>query len=103
MTERPPAIARNVRHIVKNTLRGFADIELASGLVLLGCAVHQKRSHAWIQMPSRSFESDDGTVKWIATVDFVDSATRARFQKIALAAASEAFPEIAATQEEQAQ
>ena len=38
MTERPPAVARNVRHIVRGTLRGFVDLELASGFVLLGCA-----------------------------------------------------------------
>ena len=99
MTERPPAIARNVRRVVKNTLRGFFDLELASGLVLLNCAVHQKRSHAWIQMPSRSFEAGDGTVKWIATVDFIDSATRSRFQQLALTAAREVF-ELAAKQEE---
>ena len=103
MTERPPAVARNVRKIVKNTLRAFVDLELASGLVLLGAALHQKRSHWWLQMPSRSFESSDGTITWIATVDFIDSATRARFQKIALEALREHFPELAAKEEEEAQ
>ena len=102
MAERPPAVARNVRHIVRNTLRGFADIELASGLVLLGCAIHVKRSHVWIQMPSRSFESGDGSAKWIATVDFIDSETRAQFQKLALEALREHFPELE-TKEEEAQ
>ena len=96
----PPAIARNVRRVVKYTLRAFVDLELASGLVLLNCAFHVKRSHRWVQLPSRSFEADDGTVRWVSTVDFVDAATRARFQKIALEALREHFPELQQQQEE---
>ncbi len=92
----------NLRHVVKNTLRGFFDLQLASGMVLVGCGLHVKRSHVWVQMPSRSFEASDGTISWVPTVDFVDRETRSRFQTIAVAAASQAF-QIAATEEEEGQ
>ena len=88
----------NARPIVRNTLRGFFDLQLASGMVLVGCALHRKRSHVWVQMPARSFEASDGTISWVPTVDFVDRETRSRFQTIAVAAASQAFMVAMSTQ-----
>ena len=96
---RPPAVAINPRPLVRNTLLGFVDIELASGLILRGCTVHKKRSHAWVGLPARPFKSANGKF-WLPCVDFANTAARARFQTIALAAAAEHFPELAATEEE---
>ena len=93
MSERP-AIATNPRRVEKNTLRGFFDLELASGLVLKGCALHLSHGKYWIGLPARPFETPEGAKSWAPVVDFRDRSTKDKFQALALAAAAEHFPEI---------
>jgi hypothetical protein len=45
---------------VKNTLRGFIDIELGIGLQIKGATLHVTEGRAWIGVPSRSMMGSDG-------------------------------------------
>jgi hypothetical protein len=71
----------------KNTLRGFFDIELASGLILRGCMLHEKNGRRWVGLPAKPY----GAQSWAAIVDFRDKRTAARFQELATAAAVAAY------------
>jgi DNA-binding cell septation regulator SpoVG len=71
------------------TLRGFANLQLASGLIIKDVGVHIRDSGAkWISMPSRRYEAN-GETKYFPYVDFKDAATKANFQKQTLAALAE--------------
>ena len=65
----------------KNTLRGFFDLELPSGMVLVGCALHEKHSKFWIGLPAKPYTAADGSLAWSKIVDFRDARTRGRFQE----------------------
>jgi hypothetical protein len=64
----------------KNTLRGFFDIELASGLILRGCTLHFKNEKSWIGLPAKPWTKPDGTQSYTAIIDFRDKQTSYRFQ-----------------------
>jgi hypothetical protein len=72
----------------KNTLKGFADLELSRvGLVLRDCTWHQKDDREWIGFPARSYEKD-GTTAWQPIIEFAEGAkeARAQFQQQAIEA-----------------
>ena len=50
------------RPLVKNTLRGFATVELPIGLVIKDISVHQKNDKCWAGLPAKPIISQDGTV-----------------------------------------
>jgi hypothetical protein len=66
--------------VEKNTLRGFFDLELPSGMILSGCMVHTKNDQWWVGLPSKPYTAADGTQSWSKIVDFRDGKTRDRFQ-----------------------
>jgi len=73
----------------KNTLRGFADLELTRvGLVLRDCCWHEKNGKEWLAFPAKSYETKAGATAWQPLVEFAESATEARrqFQEQAVAA-----------------
>jgi hypothetical protein len=73
----------------KNTLRGFADLELTRvGLVLRDCLWHVKGDKEWVGFAARSYEDKDGNTAWQPLVEFAEGAKQAReqFQKQALEA-----------------
>jgi hypothetical protein len=41
------------KHLVRGSLQGFADIAMDSGLVLLGCTLHESNGKRWVNPPSR--------------------------------------------------
>jgi hypothetical protein len=41
------------RPLRKNSLRGFATVELSIGLVIEDCPVHLSHSRAWARLPSK--------------------------------------------------
>jgi len=70
----------------KNTLCGFADLELpAMGLKIIGATLHQKADSRWVGLPGRPYQ-DGGEQKWAAILDFTSKAARDAFQIAALAA-----------------
>jgi hypothetical protein len=81
--------ASNFKPFRKRSLRGYADLELPSGLILRGCALHENgNGDQWVALPSRSYTSLDGSTKYAPVVEFAESATQARkkFQQQALEA-----------------
>ena len=48
------AVVLTARRIEKNSLRGFFDLRLPSGLVLRGCSLHLSHGRWWIGMPART-------------------------------------------------
>jgi hypothetical protein len=97
------AVVLGARRVEKNTLRGFFDLRLPSGLVLRGCSLHLSHGRWWVGMPSQSYTNRDGAQAWSPIVDFTDARSRKRFQEVALAAlvAHGLFPEIAESAEAQ--
>src|SRR5262245_40887166 len=74
----------------KNTLRGFADLELTRvGLVLHDCTWHwHENGKQWVAFPARSYTNKDGATQWQVLIEFAEGAKRAReeFQRQALEA-----------------
>jgi hypothetical protein len=69
------------RPFSKNTLRGFADLELTRiGLILRDCTLHEKNGKQWISFPAKSFTGQDGETKWQPLVEFAEGADEARKQ-----------------------
>ena len=64
--------ALNARPVVKGTLRGFFDLQLASGLILRNGALHQKRSRRWVQLPLALLRSSRRHGAMGVCVDFID-------------------------------
>ena len=80
------------RNILKrNILRGFFDVELASGLILRGYCLHEKNGNFWCGPPAKPYEDKDGKQTWAAIIDFRDKQTGYRFQQIVIPLAVEAF------------
>jgi hypothetical protein len=65
----------------KNSLRGFFDVALPSGMVVCGCTLHETNGRHWVGLPSKPYPSDDGAQAWAKIVDFVDKETHSRFQQ----------------------
>lgn len=53
-------IAEDFRRVEKNTLRGFFDLVLPSGLVLKECSWHCQADKQWIGLPGKPQLDRDG-------------------------------------------
>lgn len=67
----------------KNTLLGFADLELTRvGLVLRECPWHQHpNGKTWIAFPARPYTGADGVPRWQPLAEFSPGADREEFQR----------------------
>jgi hypothetical protein len=87
-------IASNFREVVRNTLKGFFDLELSNGLTLNDCSLHEKAGKRWISLPAKAqIDSEgrhaigpNGKKLYITIVEIKDRVRRERFQAEALAA-----------------
>jgi hypothetical protein len=73
---RPSATVLCARRVEKNSLRGFFDLRLPSGLVLRSCSLHLSHNRWWVGMPVQSYTNADGERSWSAVVDFADDRTQ---------------------------
>jgi hypothetical protein len=89
-----PARILSFKLVEKNTLRGFFDLELPSGMILSGCMVHTKNDQWWVGLPSKPYTAADGTQSWTKIVDFRDAKTRNKFQETITPLARVAFEQI---------
>lgn len=89
----------NARRHEKNTLRGFFDLALPSGMIVKGCALQVKGRRAWVGLPGRQYVNSSGAASWANVIDFRDRTSMDRFQRVALDAAAEAFPAAAEPEE----
>jgi hypothetical protein len=96
------AAALNARRHEKNTLKGFFDLVLPSGMIVKGCTLHVAGHRAWIGLPGRPYTDASGAETWANIIDFRDRMAKERFHKIALDAAAEVFPDAAEREAEAA-
>jgi hypothetical protein len=86
-----PLSIRNFKPFEKNTLRGFFDVELPSGIILCGCTLHEREGKRWIGLPAKPYTKDDGSQSWVKIVDFADREKAKQFQESVLPAVVAAF------------
>jgi hypothetical protein len=72
------------RNCQKNTLLGFADVKLPSGIVIRGVGIHQKGERRWLGLPARPYETDSGSTSWAPVIEIPDRETRERFEGLVL-------------------
>jgi hypothetical protein len=70
----------------RNTLRGFFDLILPSGLVIRDAMLHERNGKCWVSMPGKPYTEVDGTISYCNIVDFDSPDARQRFQAAALTA-----------------
>jgi hypothetical protein len=77
----PSPIVLNFKPLERNTLRGFFDLELPSGLVLSGCTLHEKDGKFWTGLRAKPWTKPDGSQSWSKVIDFRDRETSDKFQR----------------------
>jgi hypothetical protein len=77
----------------RGSLLGFVDLQMDSGLVLLGCTYHTANGKRWLNPPGRpqldgdkKVIFDGGKVAYAPVIEFVDKATRYKWSAQAVAA-----------------
>ncbi len=88
--------ATNFRPFRKNTLLGFFDLELPSGMILKGCTLHEKGERHWVGLPGKPFTKENGEQSYANIIDFKDKATSYKFNDAAALAALAAAKEAGA-------
>ena len=76
----------NWRPYERNTLLGFLEVELPSGLRIKDMTLHRKDGRKWIGYPARPYKAEDGTEKYNNIIYFADKDIHGKFQKQVLAA-----------------
>jgi hypothetical protein len=79
-------IVSNYKPFTKNTLRAFFDLQLDSGLLILGCTLHQKNANRWIGLPAKPYTDKNGVISYQKILDFRDRKTADRFRDLVLRA-----------------
>ncbi|HEX8010807.1 MAG TPA: hypothetical protein VF814_07735 [Casimicrobiaceae bacterium] len=82
------------RPLARGSLQGFADIEMPSGLILIGCTLHRSNGKAWCSPPSRPqldaerkpMLGDNGKILYAPIVEFADKRLRYKWSDLAVAA-----------------
>ena len=54
-------ILREFRALSKNSLRGFATVELPSGLVIKDISMHTSNGKSWASLPAKPHIAKDGS------------------------------------------
>ena len=76
----------NFKPYVKNTLFGFVDVRLPSGLIICGVTLHRKDGSRWCGLPAREYLKDDGSKAWMPVVRFASRDVANKFRDQVLAA-----------------
>src|ERR1035437_3858056 len=80
------AVASDWKPYERNTLRGFFDLELPSGLIIHGCTLHVKGDSKWVGLPAQKVVRAGGEVGYVAILEFTSRATADKFRGLACAA-----------------
>lgn len=82
--------ARNFKSLRKGeTLQGFLELQLPSGLILHDVTLHERDGKRWVGLPARSYIGADGVAHRQRLIEFSNKEAYARFQKAALSAVDE--------------
>ena len=77
------------RAFEKNTLQGFFELELPSGLCIRDLTYHRKDDARWIGYPSRPYQDDHGNTRYMNTIYFAEKDRHFKFQDALLKALDE--------------
>jgi hypothetical protein len=95
-------VASDWRAIERGTLRGFFDLQLASGMKLRECTLHAKGDSRWIGLPGKPVVNKEGQHKtdsatgkraYVAIVEIPSRKRRESYQRQALAAVDQLLGE----------
>ena len=81
--------------MARNSLVGFANVALPSGLILIDVTIHCQHDRIWASPPAKPQVSSgvlvmlDGKIQYTAVISFADKATRDRWS----GALRHAFPD----------
>jgi len=96
------------KSLERGSLLGFADLQMDSGLILLGCTFHESNGKRWCSPPGRPQLDGDkkpmlenGKVIYAPVIDFADKSLRFKWSAQAVAAI-DAFLDSKAPTKEQA-
>jgi hypothetical protein len=81
----------NPKPLTKNTLRGFFDVTLDSGLKINGCTLHVNGDARWVGLPAREWAKGDGSKSWTPMVELPDRGARDRFNAAVVPLATKAL------------
>lgn len=88
----PPTrmVCETFRPCVSNSLMGFADLRMPSGMRIFGCSVHRKDGRSWVSPPAKEIRDAMGKrTGWTPVIDFVSREAREAWSRAALAAIHE--------------
>lgn len=89
--------ATNYRRVNGGALVGTVDLEMSSGLILVGCTIFNSNGRVWVAPASKPVLNKDGThalddhgkKRYANIVEFDSKETRSKFTKAALSALKE--------------
>jgi hypothetical protein len=99
---RHAAVVEEFSALRKNTLRGFAKVRLASGMIVHDVAIHAGGGNkAWASPPSKPMidreghvlRDPDGKVRYVPIIAFATKEHRDRFSALIVNAVRETNPE----------
>lgn len=65
----------NFKPYEKNTLKGFIEVEMPSGMIIKNLTYHRKsdgeKTSEWLGLPSKEYTKQDGSKGWADQIDFV--------------------------------
>ncbi len=98
-------VIEEFRPLIKNTLRGFADVVLPlTRLCIRDVAIHQIGDRCWINLPSRPMRNKDGSPMrndrgkplYFSFLRFTDEAAHLQFERAVIAALRAKHPLVLA-------
>jgi hypothetical protein len=97
MREKLSIICTDLRPLCKNTLRGFATIQIAElRMTMSEIAIHAKGDRAWAQPPARPWikngqvvRDDNGRIQYSPIIEFDTGAVRTAFSDAVIRAVPE--------------
>ena len=79
------------RKFKKNSLRGFFELQLPSGMAMRDLTYHSKDNRRWVGYPSKPYTDESGNQKYQNQIYFPDKQVHEKFQQMALTALDSYF------------
>jgi hypothetical protein len=81
----------NAKVLRKNSLVGFFDLQMPSGLIVRGAMLFEKSGKRWVGFPSKEWIKPEGTKSYFPLLEFASRDVSDRFQQQVLPLAEKAL------------
>ena len=97
----PGLVLLDWKPVVRNTLRGFATVQLRNGLTVHDVVVHTTHNRAWAALPSKPMLGRSGTpmrdsatnkIRYVPILEWPDKETANRFSAAVVSAIEAQYP-----------